>query len=50
MSLTISQQYKDVKEKAEELAILLNKLKDNLAAVTPDIDPEEEQRRTELSK
>jgi phosphoserine phosphatase len=48
--LTISQQYKDVKEKAEQLVPWLEKLNDNLAIITDGVDPEEEQRRTELSR
>ena len=48
--LTISQQYKDVKEKAEQLIPWLNKLKDILAAATDGVDPEEEKRRSEFTR
>ena len=48
--LTIPQDYKDVKEKAEQLIPWLKRLKDNLATVPDGIDLEEEERRTELSR
>ena len=48
--LTISQQYKDVKEKAEQLIPWLNKLTVILAVATDGVDPEEEERRSELTK
>ena len=47
---TVSQEYKDVKEKVDQLVPWLRKLKENLAIVTTDVDPEEEKRRDELSK
>jgi hypothetical protein len=49
-SFTLPQEYKDVKEKAEQLVPLLKKLKDNFTTVADGVDPEEEQRRTELSR
>jgi len=48
--LTVPQQYKDVKEKAEQLAPWLKKLRDNIATATGNVDLEEEQRRAELSR
>jgi len=48
--LTVSQECKDVKEKAKQLIPWLNKLKDNLATIADGIDLEEEQRRAELSR
>ena len=49
-SLTVSQESKDVKEKAKQLIPWLNRLKDNFATATDEIDLEEEQRRAELSR
>ena len=42
-----SQEYKDVKEKVEQLAPWLTKL-NNLTIVTTDVDSEEKERREEL--
>jgi len=47
---TVSQEYKDVKEKVDQLVPWLTKLKENLAIVTTDVDPEEGRRRDELSR
>jgi len=52
-SLIVSQESKDVKEKAKQLIPWLpwlNRLKENLATAADEIDLEEEQRRTELSR
>ena len=49
LRLTVVQQYKDVKEKAEQLAPWLRKLKDNVTTVDI-VDPEEKKRRAELSR
>ena len=49
-SLTVSQECKDVKEKAKQLIPWLNRLKDNLSTVANEIDLEEVQRRAELSR
>ena len=46
----VPQQYKDVKEKAEQLVPWLDKLKGILATDAGGVGPEEEQRRTELSR
>ena len=46
----VSQQYKDVKEKIEQLTPWLEKLRGILATVTGCVDLEEEQRRAELSR
>ena len=48
--INTSQQYKDVKEKVEQLVPLLTKLKETLTTVTPGVDPEEEKRRKDLSR
>ena len=48
--INTSQQYKDVKEKVEQLVPLVTKLKENLTIVTPGVDPEEGKRRKDLSR
>ena len=47
---TLSQEYKDVKEKVDQLVPWLTRLKDNIAVVATGVDPEEEKRREELSR
>ena len=44
------QEYRDVKEKAGQLVPWLKKLKDDLAKLTDGADPEEQERRVELSR
>ena len=46
----IPQEYKDVKEKVNQLIPWLTKLKDNLTTVTTDVDSDEQKRRGELSR
>ena len=47
---TLPQEYKDVKDKVNQLIPWLKKLKDNLTIVTTEVDPEEKKRREELSR
>lgn len=44
------QQFKDVREKVEQLSPWLMKLRDNLTIVTTDVEPEEQGRLTELAR
>lgn len=48
LSITVSQEYKDVKEKAEKLVPWVKKLIDNLTTVADGVDSEEAGRRKEL--